>query len=173
MKTSSQWIAGGFALLLFAMTPVVICTAQDTPDQITLDSLSELYDGVTFDHVMHVDLAEDCSTCHHHTTGTGTTDARCARCHSQSTEQASVACRDCHVTKPFSAVSMRGLDPGAYHIDRPGLKGAYHLNCLGCHEQMGAPVGCNDCHQRNAAGDEFFHAGQYAPTGQIAGKQGH
>jgi len=173
MKISRQWFAGGIALLLLGMTPTVDYAGQDAPDLILLDSLSELYDGVSFDHAMHVDLAEGCSTCHHHTTGTGAVDERCGRCHTESREETVVACRDCHARDPFSAAALRDQNQAAYHIDKPGLKGAYHLNCLGCHEQLGAPVGCGDCHTRTTAGDAFFHAGIQVPADMTGGKHGH
>jgi hypothetical protein len=44
-----------------------------------------------------------------------------------------------------------------------GLKGAYHLNCTGCHTKMGGPTGCLDCHPRTKKGDAFYSARAYAP----------
>ena len=58
--------------------------ATDMPEQVSLDTIAVLFDGVDFDHAMHTDLGEDCSACHHHTTGTGTTDERCVSCHANS-----------------------------------------------------------------------------------------
>jgi hypothetical protein len=29
---------------------------------------------------------------------------------------------------------------------------------MGCHEEMDGPTGCQDCHARTEAGDEFYHA---------------
>lgn len=68
---------------------------------------------------MHADMANSfaCSTCHHHGTGTQ-------------------PCSSCHEA-PFSSQDM----------SKPGLKGAYHERCLGCHEEtQGAPTQCNECH---------------------------
>ena len=44
-------------------------------------------------------------------------------------------CRSCH---------SREADPVD---DKPGLKAAYHRQCMGCHEQMDLKVGCEDCHK--------------------------
>ena len=136
-----------------------LAQASDMPDQVSLDTMVELFDGVEFDHAMHTDLGEDCSACHHHTTGTGTTDARCISCHADSNEIESVGCSDCHVMDPFSAESIKqkALDRYKYHVDMPGLKAAYHWNCVGCHEEMDGPTDCLDCHARTPEGDAFYH----------------
>jgi hypothetical protein len=155
-------------LLVAALLLVTVVTvpAAEAPDTITLNVLAELYEPVVFDHAMHADVAE-CAICHHQTTGQPEAGSRCVRCHSGNETNASVACRDCHVAEPFSADYMRSkeVDSERYHIDMPGLKGAYHLSCLGCHTEMGAPTGCQECHARTAAGDETFRADAQAPTG--------
>lgn len=145
----------------------------DGPDTVELDSLADLYEAVSFDHAAHVDLTEgDCATCHHHTTGVPTKDENCIRCHSNSGEADVVACRDCHAKNRFSAEYLAKLEssPNLFHVDKPGLKGAYHQLCLGCHTEMEAPNGCQDCHARTDAGDAIFHAGKYAPK---PGKKKH
>ena len=137
------------------------------PDSVELESLAELYEPVTFDHAMHVDLTDgNCAECHHHTTGMAPSDENCGRCHQESGEEAAVvACRGCHAEKRFAAKYLAAIeaDHMVYHVGKPGLKGAYHQNCLGCHVEMGAPAGCQDCHPRNEKGGEFFYAGKYAP----------
>ena len=137
-----------------------LAQAAAMPEQVSLDTMAELFDGVEFDHAMHTDLGEDCSACHHHTTGTGTTDERCISCHADSEEVASVACRACHVTDRFSAehINREALDLYQYHVDIPGLKAAYHWNCVNCHEAMDGPTGCQDCHTRTPEGDAFYRA---------------
>ncbi len=75
--------------------------AADIPEQVSIDTMSVLFDGVEFDHAMHTELGEDCSACHHHTTGTGTSDERCVSCHANSDEVATVGCRDCHAAIRF------------------------------------------------------------------------
>ena len=135
------------------------------PEQVKLDSLVNLFDGVSFDHAAHVEIAGDCATCHHHTTGDGASGERCIRCHAQSPKSADVACQSCHVADPFTAAQLeaKANDRYQYHVDKPGLKAAYHWNCLGCHEESGGPTGCEDCHTRNATGEAFYHSGAYAP----------
>jgi len=141
--------------------------AMEGPETATLDTLTNLFEAVSFNHAMHVDVAaNDCSVCHHHTTGTKVTDERCARCHKNSGETSSVACRDCHPADPFSAEHLQKIAdaPLLYHIDQPGLKGAYHRKCLGCHKEMGAPSECEACHKRTEKGDAFYRSGKFAPA---------
>lgn len=144
--------------LLFGMAGFV--GAADEPDSVVLDSLSNLFEPVEFDHTMHTELGEDCSVCHHHTTGTGPENANCARCHTDSPESDVVACSKCHEADPFSAevVKAKLENRLLYHNDKPGLKAVYHLNCVTCHQEMDGPTGCQDCHARTAVGDEFYHA---------------
>jgi hypothetical protein len=131
-----------------------------------LDSISRLYGPVFFDHGMHVDLESNCATCHHHTIGEGELNANCARCHQETQGAHSVNCRDCHAAEPFSAAYLeeKEKDYLRYHQDKPGLNAAYHLSCIGCHQELGAPVGCLDCHARTPEGEEFYRSGQYAPV---------
>ncbi|MGD9343176.1 MAG: cytochrome c3 family protein [Desulfuromonadales bacterium] len=141
------------------------------PGQVTIDVMAEYFDGVEFDHEMHTELGEDCSACHHHATGTGTTDERCVRCHADSDEVAEVGCSDCHFVDTFSAehINREAADVYQFHIDTPGLKAAYHWSCLGCHEQMDGPTGCQDCHARTSEGDAFYHADAHASSGDGGG----
>lgn len=150
--------------LLFAAGNVAAAPTGG-PDQITLDRLANLFDAVSFDHKAHVEIAGDCATCHHHTTGDGAGGERCGRCHAQSPKSDVVACRSCHDADPFTAVQLerKADDRYQYHVDKPGLKAAYHWNCLGCHEEAGGPTGCEDCHARTVAGDEFYRSGNFAP----------
>jgi len=119
------------------------------PEERVLDSLSRIYEPVTFPHEMHTEIAESCSTCHHqhgHIAGV----PACRRCHQlppeifkKSLNLASMApCRKCH--------------PAAINIEEPGtptLQAAYHLQCLSCHEEAdrlkGHPENCTAvCHAR-------------------------
>ncbi|MBM4372816.1 MAG: cytochrome c3 family protein, partial [Deltaproteobacteria bacterium] len=68
---------------------------------------------------------DDCETCHHHA----------------SSVEHTPPCRECH-----------GLSSD--DLDRPGLKGAYHRQCMNCHREMGSgPMGCEDCHAKLPVGD--------------------
>ncbi|MBC8209006.1 MAG: cytochrome c3 family protein [Desulfobulbaceae bacterium] len=147
--------------------------ASDAPDLITIDSLTNLYGPVEFDHAMHADLA-DCALCHHHTTGIPAQDPNCLRCHATSGEADTVACADCHTADRFNKDYLESLDdPMLYHVDKPGLKGAYHINCIGCHVEVGAPSGCQDCHVMNDSGQQMFKTGDYAPDPQDHNNGGH
>jgi len=97
---------------------------RTAPEMLTLSSLENRHDPVTFSHLMHTEMTEDCATCHHHSP-TGETPS----------------CGECHGA-PF--------DPK--NLNMPGLKGAYHLQCLGCHREMDTgPVGCTECHAKKAS----------------------
>ncbi len=127
------------------------------PDTVSIDALSSLYEAVAFNHQLHADYAA-CSECHHHTTGGLPSRPYCAACHHSAKKANSVACRSCHPAQENSGKQGNVL-PSAhkYHIDVPGLIGAYHLQCIDCHEGIGTgPVQCSECHAMTAKGKEFF-----------------
>lgn len=145
--------------------------AAAPPGTVRIDPLTNHYEAVSFDHAMHVDIAENCATCHHHTAGIPPKDGLCAECHKNAGASDRVACRACHTAHPFSSaevVAMLSSGAKKYHVDVPGLKGAYHLSCLGCHQTMDGPTGCTDCHARNASGDAMFRAGATGTPAQGA-----
>lgn len=155
------------AVFLAAVIFVPVGMAETGPDTVEIDGMISYYGPVTFDHAMHVELTDqNCAECHHHTTGMAPKDVRCLKCHKGGEEADLMACGGCHSSKPFSPDYLASLaaDPSIYHLDKPGLKGAFHRNCLGCHREMGGPVGCQDCHERNESGEAFFHAGEFAPV---------
>jgi len=136
-------IIGG--LLCFA---TVHLSAMEGPDVVELGTLANIYDAVTFDHAMHADMAS-CAACHHHTTGMPAEDAKCVSCHAASGEADEVACTGCHASSPGSAEKMKESQAvNLFHTDAAGLKRAYHLQCLGCHREMEAASGCEDCHAK-------------------------
>lgn len=97
-------------------------TAPHGPDTIVLGQLENDYLPVPFDHKGHAmmgEMAEGCATCHHNTPR-GTRPPKCESCHDQ-----------------FSA----GTD-----IDKPGLRGAFHQQCLGCHRDWSNETDCEKCH---------------------------
>ena len=131
----------------------------DAPETISIDALAHLYKPVAFSHKRHMKLAR-CKDCHHHTTGQQDMDPNCYRCHAQSIETGKVSCQACHTKKQFYPEQVAARDnPNLYHIDKPGLKGAYHLNCVPCHEKKHATTGCEGCHAITDAGKAFFHLG--------------
>lgn len=163
MYTVRNWlIIGIFAVAL--LVPPLCAHSNGLPDSLDLGTLANLYEKVKFDHAKHILLVKECADCHHHTTGTLSQNPNCVKCHKNSGATASVACKSCHLAQPFSAEALRKKNKTAYHQDIPGLKGAYHLACSGCHQKMGGPTGCEDCHPRNKTGDALYSAGAYAPA---------
>ena len=151
MSGKRKTLFGMVALLLFASLPLQQSRAEESPETVVLDSLAQYYEPATFNHAMHVDLtgSENCATCHHHTTGMPAEDADCVRCHGASGETDEVSCTSCHATSPGRAGKMKeSLTLNLFHTDATGLKRAYHLQCLGCHKEMEAASGCEDCHAK-------------------------
>lgn len=172
MRTACTWIFSALAILgvMFAQPAHA---AKPIPDTVTIDVLEGLYQKVSFKHAAHIKAVFDCGVCHHHTTGTLVNDPNCIRCHKTSNPTQNVACRNCHKKDPFSveALKEKEANPNRYHNDTPGLKGAYHQACIGCHKKNNkGPTGCLDCHKRKAEGDAMFNAGEFAPK-KPAGKK--
>jgi hypothetical protein len=141
--------------------------AGDGPDEVVIDFLTQLYEPVIFNHALHEEITEsNCAVCHHHTLGTPIEDKNCLRCHAESGASDEITCHGCHSNKRFEAEYLNKIDAdnSLYHRDKVGLKAAYHLRCINCHAETGAPTGCQDCHARTDAGNKFFHAGSYAPA---------
>lgn len=153
-----------------------VCFGAGIPDKISISSIQKYYAPVSFNHAAHINKLKDCGLCHHHTTGAQVTDPNCVRCHKNSGAQAVVSCKGCHVADPFTPEALkqqRDQQPPIYHRDKPGLKAAYHMGCLGCHKKMGGPTGCQDCHKRNDSGDAIFKSGKYAPKTPAKPKAAH
>ncbi len=95
--------------------------SAESPEEVVLDQLVEVYEEVPFTHADHVDMVDDgCTSCHHH-------DApgvyqKCGACHSKAL---------------FDAEKMNMIN----------LKAAYHRQCIECHAEMGGPMGCTECHE--------------------------
>jgi len=94
------------------------------PDTVVLDELENLYEPVVFHHKAHAKMtgfSGGCETCHHFTPPNTP--------HS--------GCKDCHPT-------------GIQHEDiaQPGLKGAYHRNCMKCHQEWDKDTACEVCHAK-------------------------
>jgi hypothetical protein len=90
------------------------------PNVVTLNELEYEYQPVIFEHRRHAQMSamgKECSNCHHYSEAGGIT-----------------ACKECH---PASAPE---------HLDQPGLKGAYHRQCMGCHDTWSGASDCEMCH---------------------------
>ncbi|MFP3982874.1 MAG: cytochrome c3 family protein [Desulfurivibrionaceae bacterium] len=164
MWQKKKVISGMVALVLLA-GPLSGIEAE--AEVLELDSLARLFEPVSFDHDIHVNMVgENCARCHHHTLGTGEVKGRCASCHQKSEGIKVVACSDCHPAARFDQEYLKEIeeDHTRFHSDKPGLKAAYHLGCRGCHQEWGAPAGCQDCHALTETGEDYYLAGEYAPV---------
>jgi hypothetical protein len=109
-------------------------TSQDileAPETVLLYELEDEYQPVTFNHRVHAKMSSmggECSDCHHF--GEGGRIESCKQCHSVSASE-----------------DMR----------QPGLKGAYHRQCMKCHEQWSGETNCEVCHaKKNVPGPTNF-----------------
>ena len=113
-----------------AAAPMLSSTAPDEPHGptgvIVLRNLSLHYSPVSFDHGLHVrmsDFGNGCAACHHDISGLDHTEASVQ------------ACRTCHTPTPDATKPVM-----------VGLKGAYHRQCLGCHQDWSHENACGFCH---------------------------
>ena len=122
-------------------TPVKV---DKIPETVVIDALSKDYKASSFPHrkvvqaifqrveksdmarAFHTDQAGLCVGCHHNSPKT-LEPPKCASCHSK---------------------NGPNVDGGS---DRPGLKGAYHGQCITCHQKMEVQVvlatDCVKCHE--------------------------
>ncbi len=129
------------AFLLDSGKPVASpLKGKSIPSKVVIKHLTEKYGPVEFPHLQivkkiaeniknnkianyfHTETTTLCQGCHHHSPGS-TTPPDCRNCHG----------------RPFDERSPI----------RPGIKGAYHKRCMGCHDEMEikSPNGCTECHK--------------------------
>jgi len=114
-------------------------TAKSIPEEITIGVIADKYEPAKMPHKAIIDtlmnkIADSRVATHFH----GHEDVVCMGCHHHTPAgHKPPLCENCH-GKPFN--------PSNIHI--PGLYGAYHRQCLGCHEEMNIKVekGCEGCH---------------------------
>jgi len=85
------------------------------------------YGPVRFMHAKHAVVVKDCALCHHYRPldEAASETVRCSACHQQ----------------PFQKD----------HLERIGLKAAYHQQCVNCHREMNkGPIDCVGCHTKNS-----------------------
>jgi hypothetical protein len=123
---------------------------EDIPEKVTVDAMADEYEPAEFPHrriVLY--LADEVGK-----SGMG------AYFHSEE----GLLCRGCHhnspaAAEPPSCVSCHGKPFDEKNMGRPGLKAAYHGQCMGCHSAMGiegkeivkdkpvpANTDCKGCH---------------------------
>jgi hypothetical protein len=96
---------------------------DEGPEIVMLDQLVNRYQPVQFAHKLHAsmaDMSSGCSFCHHYS----------------EVDEEVPPCRVCH-----NEESQLG------NLRQPGLKGAYHRQCLGCHREWSHEAGCVACHE--------------------------
>lgn len=116
---------------------------EDVPETVTISVLSDQYQPVKLPHRKIVDslaakMKENKLGEYFHTGDGGL----CQGCHHNSpASKEPPRCASCH-GRPFDSNNS----------GRPGLTGAYHIQCIGCHEEMGlekpAATACTECHEK-------------------------
>lgn len=94
-------------------------SSKEGPGVVVLRGNDNLYQPVRFNHKLHaemVGMGEGCTTCHHY-----------------SPEGRIPPCRECHET-------------ASGNLGKPGLKGAFHRQCMGCHREWSHDTKCIFCH---------------------------
>lgn len=96
--------------------------AKEPPDTVELNRIAEVYEGVSFSHTEHAEMADEgCATCHH-----------------QTPPGVYKKCATCHEKRLFDENKLNVLN----------LKAAYHRQCITCHvEWESGPTGCTECHE--------------------------
>jgi hypothetical protein len=124
-------------MLTEAPLDVLPVTSDEFPEEIVIESLTDDYQASKLPHLKIVTkldglVRESKLAVRFH----GDTETLCAGCHHHSpVGTRPPPCRACHAA---------AADPIR---DRPGLKVAYHRQCMGCHIKMDLKQqGCTDCH---------------------------
>lgn len=100
--------------------------SKEGPDIVILGELEDRYLPVPFDHKGHSGMANmtrGCEVCHHYTPE----------------GLAHPACKTCHE-----------ISPQREDMRKPGLKGAYHRQCMACHREWSGDTKCSLCHHEKA-----------------------
>jgi hypothetical protein len=132
-------------LLLFMPSLLLVARASDQPvdtgpNVVILRELEDTYEAVPFEHKLHAKMAEmwnGCVTCHHRSPQPEAGAAPPApESVTQETSAQVPACKSCHpATTADAAIRM------------PSLKGAYHRQCLNCHQEWMHENACVICHK--------------------------
>jgi len=101
---------------------------EEGPEVVILNQLEDLFEPVIFAHKLHAQMTQmggGCEVCHHY-----------------SPKGHIPPCRQCH-----------GGFLNPVDLRQPGLKGAYHRQCLNCHKEWSHSTECAVCHLKKAPGD--------------------
>jgi len=116
---------------------------EDLPEEVKISILENKYEPAVFPHQKVVDrLMKEISNSKIATHFHGSEDVLCQGCHHHSPVG----------VKPPLCESCHGAPFDESYLDRPGLMGAYHLQCIRCHEMMEIkdPTDCNVCHKNKS-----------------------
>lgn len=121
-----------------------------------LNEATDYYERVRFTHVMHDEhLHGDCGVCHHRFSldETDRVGFDLEEFHLEFDVRLGGPCSACHEMDLLTVQRCDSCHWFANETDdrsRPGLKGAYHRLCIGCHEELTAgvraPTDCIGCH---------------------------
>lgn len=104
---------------------------EEGPEVVILNQLEDLFEPVIFAHKLHAEMAEmgqGCVVCHHYTPPGHLPP-----------------CRECH-GGPLNPEDLR----------QPGLKGAYHRQCMSCHREWSHSTACDVCHVKKSPGEALI-----------------
>lgn len=116
-----------------------VYSEEDIPEMIVIKKLSKKYEPVEFPHRKIVNtIAKNMVENKLAATFHAGNEAICKGCHHNTPpSKKPTGCDSCH-TKPFDDKD----------IHKPGIVGAYHIQCMDCHTSMKIEkVGCVDCHK--------------------------
>jgi hypothetical protein len=125
---------------------------EEIPEKVVIKGLVDKYDPVELPHrkIVHtlVENIKDNKLAKYFHSEKGTV---CQACHHNSpVAKKPPRCGSCH-GKPFDDKNLL----------RPGMKAAYHQQCMGCHKEMGMDkpkaVGCTDCHKERRKPEKSFY----------------
>lgn len=114
------------------------------PDKILINEIESEYEPVDFAHRLHAEMTamdRGCQDCHHFQEVGGIT-----------------ACKNCHPP-----------DAADENLDQPSLKGAYHRQCLGCHQDWSHDTACEICHVKKGQTAMAPHGGKDKPGSRFMG----
>jgi len=133
------------AQAVYEKSTTYLISSRAIPDSVIIDSIADEYEPTVFTHGTHVDyLMQSIKD-----------DKLAAAFHNDP----AILCAACHHNSPFSATPPKCSSCHAAAIDpavpeRPALKAAYHLQCMGCHTAMNLDspknTSCNTCHKERA-----------------------
>lgn len=168
MKSTKHLSAIFLLVIIFVAGMFLVTSAENInldpifgPKTITINKvtssevLGDLYGDVLFRHKYHAQIVKDCTVCHHyfelHYNDQVIPADKCDSCHASEkfdSMSKNLPCDACH--DPDATPDIRNVaDNEGSFLLIPGLKAAYHRNCLDCHNNMGGPIGCGECHLAN------------------------